>query len=193
MRSPPHVAVPRIGVALQQLSQPLRELIAQTTAGWSRRSFSARRSVGRSARSALDHLQGLCGICTTFGRTSAANLLTHSIIGCRRRTTRRLPSPSSPAPETLQRPDALGQAGGTFVDALRLATYSVAMPLPQRLRPALPAHQSAATTERRHVAARDQARRPPPHRPQGRRARVQRLYIRRGDDLTWRRSLGRWL
>jgi hypothetical protein len=42
-----------------------------------------------------------------------------------------LPSPSSPAPETLQRPDALGQAGGMFVDALRLATYSVAMPLPR--------------------------------------------------------------
>jgi hypothetical protein len=30
-----------------------------------------------------------------------------SIIGRRRRTTRSLPSPSSPAPETLQRPDAL--------------------------------------------------------------------------------------
>jgi hypothetical protein len=37
----------------------------------------------------------------------------------------------------------------------------------KRLRPALPSDQSAATAERRGVAARDQARRLPRHRVQG--------------------------
>ena len=144
MRSPPHVAVPRIGVALQQLSQPLRELIAQTP--WDGR--GNRLQLGDLSIGQRDRHRITVRACAEFAPPwvrlpSAADSLTHWIIGRRRRTTRRLPSPSSPAPETLQRPDALGQAGGTFVDALRLATYSVAMPLPQRLRPALPAHQSA--------------------------------------------------
>jgi hypothetical protein len=42
-----------------------------------------------------------------------------------------------------------------LVDAFRLVTYSAAMSLPRGFRPALPAHQSAATAERRYLGARD--------------------------------------
>jgi len=67
---------------------------------------------------------------------------------------------------------------------LRLATYSAAHAPAARLRPALPAHQSAATAERRHLGARDK------HdgfrviaRKDGERVR---LYSRPGNDLTYR-------
>ena len=49
-------------------------------------------------------------------------------------------------------------------------------------RPALPPHQSAATANRRSVAARDQARRFPRRRAQGRRARA--ALQPTGNDLT---------